>query len=82
MKFSTRVFPSAFLIIFLMLASIEVSAQSNWEAGIRFGDNWSAEATIPIGATPRLHARLFTSIALELPLTLIGCLLYLTGQQG
>ena len=55
MKFSTRVFPSAFFIIFLLLASIEVSAQSNWEAGIRFGDNWSAEATIPIGTTPRLR---------------------------
>ena len=55
MKISHRVFPSIFLIIFLILASIKVSAQSNWEAGIRFGDNWSAEATIPIGATPRLH---------------------------
>ena len=55
MKNFYRVLPSTILIIFLLLTSIKVNAQSNWEAGLRFGDNWSAEATIPIGAKPRLH---------------------------
>jgi len=59
MNIPSRVFPSIFLIIFLLLTSIKVSAQSNWEAGIRFGDNWSAEATIPIGTTPRLHPAVY-----------------------
>ena len=44
-----------FLTSFLMLTSNKLNAQSNWEAGLRFGDNWSAEATIPIGTTPRLR---------------------------
>ena len=59
MKNSPRVFAPTFLIIFLLLASIKVNAQSNWEAGVRFGDNWSVEATIPIGATPRLHPAVY-----------------------
>ena len=33
----------------------ETQAQSNWELGVRFGDEFSAEATIPIGESPRLH---------------------------
>lgn len=43
------------LTFILLITSINLKAQSSWEAGLRFGDNWSAEATIPIGSTPRLH---------------------------
>ena len=36
--------------------SIDSNAQSNWEAGIRFGQDFSIDATIPLSAKPRLHA--------------------------
>ena len=48
-----------FLFFFFLLISIKSIGQSNWEAGIRFGDNWSVEATIPIGITPRLHPAVY-----------------------
>ena len=45
---------SAFLLV---LVNLESKAQSNWEAGLRFGDPGVAiDATIPISAKPRLHA--------------------------
>lgn len=34
-------------------------AQSNWEAGLRFGDNFAADLTIPISAAPRLHTAVY-----------------------
>jgi len=43
-------------IAFMAFVAIDSQAQSNWEAGIRFGDNFSIDATIPISAKPRLHA--------------------------
>jgi hypothetical protein len=39
-----------------VLLNNNAQAQANWEAGVRFGDNFSVDATIPIGARPRLHA--------------------------
>ena len=48
-----------YILFFVTLGVIffakEAQAQSNWEAGARFGDEFSAEATIPLGASPRLH---------------------------
>jgi len=48
-----------YILLFVSLGAIffaqEAQAQSNWEVGVRFGDEFSAEATIPIGASPRLH---------------------------
>ncbi len=45
-----------FIISLLFSAfSGSVMAQSNWEAGVRFGDNFSIDATIPFKA-PRIHA--------------------------
>lgn len=38
----------------------ELKAQSNWELGLRFGDNFSIDATIPINQEPRLHAAVYT----------------------
>ena len=41
---------------------IESNAQSNWEAGLRFGNpNVAIDATIPIGAAPRLHPAIYIS---------------------
>lgn len=45
--------------VILLIGSLNVSAQSNWEAGVRFGDNFSIDATIPIGAIPRLHPAVY-----------------------
>lgn len=36
-----------------------VNAQSNWEAGIRFGETFSLDATIPLAITPRLHPAIY-----------------------
>ena len=42
----------------MLITSIgTINAQSNWEAGIRFGDRWSADITIPMG-----HARFHPSV--------------------
>jgi len=42
-----------FVSLFLTFGAIK--AQSNWEAGMRFGDNISVDLTIPLGLSPRLH---------------------------
>jgi hypothetical protein len=42
-----------------LFASNEAQAQANWEAGLRFGDNFSADLTIPVGTTPRLHVPVY-----------------------
>ncbi len=47
------------IVVLTIMSAIEVSAQSNFEAGLRFGNNFSAEATIPISKTPRLHPAIY-----------------------
>ncbi len=42
-------------VLFVFIAN-DSHAQSNWEAGIRFGNDFSIDATIPLSAKPRLHA--------------------------
>ncbi len=50
------------LLVFLMIISASnLHAQASWEIGGRFGDNVSAEATIPIGAAPRLKPAFYFS---------------------
>lgn len=39
--------------------STTLKAQSNWEAGVRFYDNFSFDATIPLAAAPRLHPAVY-----------------------
>jgi hypothetical protein len=51
---------SAF-IVGAMFMSNNVRAQANWEGGVRFGDMFSIDATIPIGMSPRLHAAAYFS---------------------
>ena len=48
-----------FLFALLILNGSELKAQSNWEAGIRFGDNFAIDATIPLGMSPRLHPAVY-----------------------
>lgn len=45
---------------FLMVSTLDLKGQSNWEAGIRFGDRWSADLTIPLGGSgPRIHPSIY-----------------------
>ena len=39
--------------------SNQLIAQSNWEAGVRFGNKISADLTIPLSAAPRLHTAVY-----------------------
>ena len=48
-------------IVGAMFIGNNVQAQANWEGGVRFGDMFSIDATIPIGARPRLHAAAYFS---------------------
>ena len=52
-------FKVIFTILFLSLISSLSYSQSNWEAGIRFGDNTSFDATIPLAKAPRLHPAIY-----------------------
>ena len=48
------------LVILILIGFVpELKAQSNWEAGVRFGDNFSADLTIPLAASPRLHPAIY-----------------------
>jgi hypothetical protein len=46
------------ILSFLILGSVfmynKSNAQASWEAGVRFGERGSIEATIPVGMAPRL----------------------------
>lgn len=48
-----------------LLTSVSLSnpaaAQSNWEVGVRFGDNFGLDATVPIDLAPRLHLATYFS---------------------
>ena len=59
MKQLTQSYILKCILFLIFAASVNINAQSNWEAGLRFGDNWSVEATIPIGTTPRLHPAVY-----------------------
>lgn len=48
-------------LILISSLNTSASAQSNWEVGVRFGDNFGLDATIPIDLAPRLHAATYFS---------------------
>ena len=50
---------SIIILMGLFLTFSSLKAQSNWEAGVRFGDNVSIDLTIPIGLSPRLHPAIY-----------------------
>lgn len=47
------------LVSFVLLVGSDVKAQSNWEAGVRFGNDISVDLTIPLSAAPRLHPAVY-----------------------
>ena len=50
-----KLFLFAAVVTSVLVTNIDVQAQSNWEVGVRFGDSFSADVTIPFKA-PRIHA--------------------------
>ncbi len=46
-------------IVFISGIIIESKAQSNWEVGVRFGDDIALDATVPLAAAPRLHPAIY-----------------------
>ena len=50
---------SMIIIMGLFFAFSSVKAQSNWEAGMRFGNDISIDLTIPLGLSPRLHPAIY-----------------------
>lgn len=63
MKYFNHIFKiSLIVIVFISAFAINSYAQSNWEVGLRFGDPTVAiDATIPLSASPRLHAAAYFS---------------------
>ena len=47
------------LLLFLIVAATDLKAQSNWEAGVRFGSDISLDLTIPLAAGLRLHPAVY-----------------------
>ncbi len=47
------------ILVGLLLPLSDAQGQSNWEAGVRFGDNFSIDLTIPLAAAPRLHPAIY-----------------------
>lgn len=58
MRTSIRIFAIS-IVLFLTGMITDANAQSNWEAGLRFGDNFAADLTIPISTRPRLHTAVY-----------------------
>jgi hypothetical protein len=60
-----KMMKTTFLLIlgcFLVCIGSDVKAQSNWEIGARFGNYpFAIEATLPLGAAPRLHPSVYIS---------------------
>ena len=58
--FHKQIFIILILSMGLFFVSVHNSnAQSNWEAGIRFGDDFSIDATFPLSKAPRLHTGIY-----------------------
>jgi hypothetical protein len=55
----TKKFLPLIISLLFLTAGTQLKAQSNWEAGVRFGDNFAADLTIPLAAAPRLHTAVY-----------------------
>ncbi len=54
-----RRFVTAFILTVLVFSTADVKAQNNLEVGLRFGDNFAIDGTLPIAQAPRLHAAVY-----------------------
>ena len=60
LKFRNLFFSVQIAIIFCLLSNpIDLKAQANWEVGVRFGDEFAVDMTIPLAASPRLHPAIY-----------------------
>jgi hypothetical protein len=59
MKRSNILIIKVLLLVVPVLTLPDLKAQSNWEIGARFGDNFSIDMTIPLAASPRLHPAVY-----------------------
>ena len=46
-------------IIGLLFADLDLKAQANWEVGVRFGNEFAIDMTVPLAASPRLHPAIY-----------------------
>jgi len=71
------------LFTFLAFALIsESKAQSAFEAGVRFGDEFSIDATFPLSKAPRLHTAFYVQDQFDLGLYLDWMFSLDGGPQG
>lgn len=54
-KYKNLLLVILFITILSTGSAIDSKAQANWEAGIRFGQDFAIDATIPLSTKPRLH---------------------------
>ena len=48
-----------FLVAIMFLAFSSIKAQSNWEIGGRFGNDFALDLTVPLSKAPRLHGAVY-----------------------
>jgi len=48
-----------FITGLILTLAVSAAAQSNWEIGGRFGDDFALDLTIPLSKAPRLHGALY-----------------------
>ena len=48
-----------FVFAFFLIISGSVNAQSNWEAGVRFGSDFALDMTMPLGNAVRFHPTVY-----------------------
>jgi len=57
MKKLTKIY--TLLLFIILLSNVNGHAQSAFEVGIRYGDNFSVDATFPLSKAPRLHTAFY-----------------------
>ena len=72
----------AIVILLIAIFIFNAKAQSNWEAGVRYGDGLSLDATIPITSKPRLHGAAYLGENYGMGFGLGGYLNWVFGISG
>ncbi len=58
-KFNKQIKICYVILILTLVFSNNAKAQSNWEAGVRIGNNFCIDATFPLSKAPRLHTAFY-----------------------
>ena len=70
------------LSLILISFSCKIYAQSNWEAGVRYGDGAAMDATIPLSNSPRAHGAIYLGNNYGMGFGLGGYFNWLFGFSG